>query len=110
MIWNDLMKLGYVFSIIKRQYNKYLCRYYKSKLGYCSPTSYIDTPLVAGFLPKIYLYENSYILSGASFIISSHGDNGRLIIKKNVAISHGLTVVTGNHQRVNDGAVSIEVF
>ena len=91
--------LQFIASRLMNSINRLRCLYYEKQFGYCSSTSFIGLPSTTGDFSKVYMYENSYILSGANFIISCYGNEGKLIIKKNVAASHGLTVVTGNHKR-----------
>ena len=47
---------------------------------------------------KIFMYKDTVILGKSTkFIISPIGDDGNFIIKKHAGISHGFTVITGNH-------------
>lgn len=68
----------------------------KTKLGYCGKNAeiyYSSTCMVPG---NIYLHENSHILHDFQFISYT----GKFIMKKNSGAAQGLTVITGNHQRI----------
>lgn len=74
-------------------------RLFQKKLGYIHNTSRIDYPKVCTCPSKIFLYENTNINSGSSFVINPKYDRGKFIMKKHSGAAIGLTVVTGNHSR-----------
>ena len=65
----------------------------KRSLGYCGRNVTLQAPSVNTRLENLYLYDDVSIFGYSKFIIYE----GKVVIKENVVISAGLTVVTGNH-------------
>lgn len=85
------------FNFIERAFGKIVKKpYYKSRLGYCGKGVGIRNPRNVSSLSNVYMYDNTNVLDGFTFM--SHG--GKFIMKKDSGASTGLTVITGNHQRV----------
>lgn len=85
------------FDFFRRVYGKLVMQpYYKSQLGYCGKTVSVRNPQIVSGLSRVFMYDNTNLMDG--FIFMSH--TGRLVMKKNSGASTGLTVITGNHQRV----------
>ncbi len=80
-----------------RFYIKYKSIFYKSRLGYCGKDVVIRWERSPGDLSRVYMYDNTNIYQGFRFI---GGAAGRLVVKNNSGAAVGLTVVTGNHQRI----------
>lgn len=86
-------KINRIIPYIKRQLFKYT-------LGHYEKTSILAPPEICSCPRKIFLYENTNINEGARFIINPHGEGGKFIMKKKSGSAVGLTVITGNHNRV----------
>ena len=71
--------------------------FYKSRLGFCGKNVEIRWDSSPGDLSHVFMYDNTNIYHGFRFIRGSRGD---FIIKDNSGAAGGLTVITGNHQRV----------
>lgn len=75
-------------------------KYFISQLGYCHKTAIVITPSICTCPQKLFFSENTNVYDDAKFIINPKGDNGKFIMKKNSGASVGLTIITGNHQRI----------
>lgn len=92
-----LKPVAYLTDVVDRIWVKFINRpLYKSRLGYCGKNVDLRFNSNPGNLNNVYLYDNTNIYHG--FKIISAG--GRFIMKKNSSAAVGLTVITGNHQRV----------
>lgn len=67
----------------------------KSILGYCGKDVEIRLPITKS-LSRVYLYDHSRIMHGFKIISVT----GKFIMKENSGAADGLTVITGNHQRI----------
>ncbi len=85
---------------LKRYSDYYELDLLRKRLGYIDRTTVFKLPDACSCPEKIYLYENTNIYEHAKFIISPEGENGKFIMKRNSGSAEGLTVITGNHQRV----------
>ena len=86
-----------LLSIFGRFWIKYINRpLYKSCLGYCGKNVDLRLYRNPGMLSRVYMYDNTNIYQGFRFISVT----GKFIMKKNSGAAAGLTVITGNHQRV----------
>lgn len=84
-------------DLFRRFWVKYILRVlYRSHLGYCGKNVDLRFDFNPGSLNRIFMYDNTNIYHGFRFISVS----GRFIMKKNSGAAVGLTVITGNHQRV----------
>lgn len=90
------LKVCHFFYRIKNRCEK---DYLHSKLGMLGKNSYLINPKVCLHPEKIFLYDNTNILDGATFIISE-SSGGNFIMKENSGAAQNLTVITGNHQRI----------
>ena len=72
----------------------------KGELGECGKNVILEPPAVSFPFRKVCLHDNTNIYGGAKLIISNRSDNGKMIFKNNSGSAEGLTIVTGNHQRV----------
>lgn len=83
-------------SLGSRAYQKYFkTYYYKSMLGYCGKNLIIKKPRFVPDWSLIYMYDNTNILWGFTFI----SDGGKFVMKKGSGAAQGLTVITGSHTR-----------
>lgn len=88
-----------LINIVFRIVNHYESHYFRSLMGHCDSTAIVSRPVECLCPAKLFLYENTNIYSGAKFIISPDGEEGRFIMKKNSGSAQGLTVITQNHGR-----------
>lgn len=87
-----------IFYGIKRRWNNFLfTTFVRPRLGYCAKSARIQSGVIFCCPSKIFLYENTRVFSGTRFIISTQGEGGNFIMKKNSGCAAGLTVITGNH-------------
>lgn len=83
--------------LIDRAWIKYVKRpLYKSCLGYCGKNVDVRWRHSPGSLSRIYLYDDTNIYQDFKFISVT----GKFIMNKKSGAAAGLTVITGNHQRV----------
>lgn len=80
------------FSAINSIYRNYF-ETRRSKFGYIDRSARLRFPIHIKGIQNVFMYENSLILGHAVIIATK----AKFIIKKNSAVSEGLTVVTGNH-------------
>lgn len=105
LVENDFcnMKIVFYFSkfvtFVIKYVDKFLAYYHKNKIGGCEKDAVLLKPLSISAHSKIFIGKNSHIFDNAQFLISSYGENGKFIVKNNVCIAQGLTVITGNHKR-----------
>ena len=87
-----------IYYAIKRRWNKIILNtFVRPRLGFCAKSAEIQSGVIFCCPSKIFLYENTRIYSGTRFIISTQGESGNFIMKKNSGAAAGLTVITGNH-------------
>lgn len=85
------------FDLAHRFFLKYISSpIYKGSLGYCGKNVAIRWSKAPNHMSRIYLYDNTSILDRFNFISVT----GKLIMKCNSGSAEGLTVITGNHQRI----------
>lgn len=78
----------------------YRLSHLKANLGLLASTADLRLPDSCSCPGKVYLHENTNLYAHAKLIISPVGDNGKFIMLPNSGAAEGLTVVTGNHQRL----------
>lgn len=97
MISSILKTITVIFDVWHRFFVKYIKRnLYRSCLGYCGKNVDLRLDKNPGPLCRVYMYDNTNIYHGFRFISVT----GKFIMKKNSGAAAGLTVITGNHQRV----------
>lgn len=96
MLCKVLYKL---YDIIRRFNVKYIKRHiYRKNLGYCGKNVDLRFNHAPGSLDRVFMYDNTNIYHDFRFISAG----GKFIMKKNSGSAAGLTVITGNHQRVEN--------
>lgn len=96
--------MGYILKLIslvgnlfRRFWVKYILRYlYRSRLGYCGKNVDLRFDRSPVHMERIFMYDDTNIYQGFSFISAG----GKFIMKSKSGAATGLTVITGNHQRV----------
>jgi len=89
--------MAIAINIARRFTVKYIKRpVYRSCLGYCGRNVDLRFNHNPGSLSRLYMYDNTNIYHNFRFVSAG----GRLIMKKNSGAASGLTVITGNHQRI----------
>lgn len=97
LIYKTIKLLYKPLIILKKFSIKYILRYcYRSQLGYCGKNVDLRFYQNPGNLSNVYLYDNTNIYHHFKFISVS----GKFIMKRNSGAAAGLTVITGNHQRI----------
>ena len=91
--------IGFIIKGISNRFNRIAVSYHKSKMGFFAPNAFMGIPDQINSHNKIFIGDNSHIFENAKFLISSSGESGKFVVKQNVAIAQGFTVVTGNHKR-----------
>ena len=96
-----MKKILSLFVSFWELYHRFMVKYikaplFKSRLGYCGKNVELRLNRSPGSLSRIYLYDNTNIYHEFRFISVS----GRLVMRKNSGAAAGLTVITGNHQRI----------
>lgn len=76
------------------------CMPIRRKLGYLDKTLVFRLPDICTCPEKMFLYENTNLYTKNIYLINPRGDNGKFVVKKNSGAAQGLTVITGNHQRI----------
>ena len=87
------------YKVIASVLDNLISFYHKEKLGYCANDVIFRKPDTITCHKKINIGKNSHIFEHSKIIISEYGDEGKLIVKENVCIAQGLTVITGSHNR-----------
>lgn len=72
-----------------------LSPFFKSRLGYCGKDVTIRFKNNIKFLPNVYLYDDTYIAEGFTFVSYT----GKLIMKAHSGAADNFTVITNNHGR-----------
>lgn len=74
-------------------------RWLKTELGFCGNNVYLGKPHICHYPNKIFLYDNTTVNPGATFILSPFctEETGRFIMKKNSTAAQNLTVINHNH-------------
>lgn len=86
---------SYLYSI---SLNKAELSLFVSKLGYLGEGAFIeDKPLFCNAPHKIFIGEGCRLSRFSQFLISSHSENGKFIMKKKSGIAQGVMVITNNH-------------
>lgn len=78
-----------------RTFLRMFCFDYRRKFGYIDPTAVVIKPIIVKGPENVYLYEHTKITNA---IISA--PTKRFIMKKYAGSAEGLTVITGNHDRI----------
>ena len=82
-------------SPFKRVYKQYTYIFNKGKFGYIGKNVTLRGPISFGYLPLIYLYDNTNLLPDTNFNMTK--DGGKFIMKRNSGAASGLTVINHNH-------------
>lgn len=90
---------GHLIISIRRRLNNLENAYIKSEFCKIAPDAIVVNPDFLSCGKKIVVGKNSHIFGNAKFIISNYSEEGRLVLKNNVCVAQGLTVVTGSHKR-----------
>ena len=89
--------LASLCNLCSRFWMKYiLSPLYKSRLGYCGKDVTIRFRNNVRFLPNVYLYDDTYIAEGFTFVSYT----GKMIMKAHSGAADNFTVITNNHARV----------
>lgn len=89
--------LASLYNLGSRFWMKYiLSPLYKSRLGYCGKDVTIRFRNNVRFLPNVYLYDDTYIAEGFTFVSYT----GKMIMKAHSGAADNFTVITNNHARV----------
>ena len=89
--------LASFFNLSSRFWMKFiLSPLYKSRLGYCGKNVTIRFRNNVRFLPNVYLYDDTYIAEGFTFVSYT----GKMIMKAHSGAADNFTVITNNHARV----------
>ena len=91
-----LRPLSVACKFVERVWVKFvLSPLYKSRLGYCGKDVTIRFKNNIKFLPNVYLYDDTYIAEGFTFVSYT----GKLIVKAHSGAADNFTVITNNHGR-----------
>ena len=94
-----LLFFAHIISWIYQKTNVIISFYEKNLFAYhANDAVFLKSDTLSGPW-KISLGKNSHIFGNSKILISSFGEEGKLIVKENVCIAQGLTVITGNHKR-----------
>lgn len=86
-----------IIHLFQRFKNHYEIKYFKNMLGYCGKNVSIAVPNHCVAPEKIFMYDNTNVYSGSTFIITPGFEGGKFIMKQNSGASWNLTVITNNH-------------
>lgn len=91
-----LRPLSVACNFVGRVWVKFvLSPLFKSRLGYCGKDVTIRFKNNMKFLPNVYLYDDTYIAEGFTFVSYT----GKLIMKAHSGAADNFTVITNNHGR-----------
>lgn len=94
---NLLSIIGKAYTLLYRFCRKYIMMpFYKSMLGYCGKHVSLRSPASIAGLKKVYMSDHTTLHPGFKLISFT----GKLIMKNHSGAAAGLTVITGNHNRV----------